>query len=65
MIKISSLDYRIMSLFIQDKSTFYSNLLQSYDNNMHSSNDYLLFDYICYLELIGFCLFCFVWVFYA
>ena len=54
MIKITSLNYIIMTLFIHDKSTLYSDLLQSYDNSMHSRNDYLFFDHIFYLERIVF-----------
>ncbi len=57
MVKITLLNYIIMSLFIQDKSTLYSDLLQSYDNSMHSSNDYLYFSItFFYLEPIGFVL---------
>ena len=58
MVKITLLNCTIMTLFIQDKSTLYSDLLQSYDNSMHSRNDYLFFDHIFYLELISF-----FWVF--
>ena len=55
MVKITLLNYIIMSLFIQDKSTLYSDLLQSYDNSMHSSNDYLYVSItFFYLELIVF-----------
>ena len=54
MVKITLLNYIFMSLFIQDKITLYSDLLQSYDNSMHYSNDYSFFDHIFYLELIGF-----------
>ena len=32
MVKITLLNYVITSLFIQDKRTLYSDLLQSYDN---------------------------------
>ena len=35
-----------MSLFIQYKTLKYSDLVQSYYNSMHSSNDYLFFDHI-------------------
>ena len=57
MVKIALLNYIMMSLFIQDKSTLYSDLLQSYDNSMHSSNDYLYFSItFFYLEPIGFVL---------
>ena len=38
MVKITLLNYISMSLFIQDKLTLYSDLLQSYDNSMLSSN---------------------------
>ena len=44
MVKNTLLNYiLIMSLFIHDKSTLYSDLLQSCDNSKHSSNDYLFF----------------------
>ena len=44
MVKNTLLNYiLIMSLFIQDKSTLYSDLLQYCDNSKHSSNDYLFF----------------------
>ena len=50
MVNITLLNYIIMSLFIQDKSTLYSDLLQSYDNSMHSSNDYLYFSITFFLS---------------
>ena len=46
MVNITLLNYIIMTVFIQDKSSLYSDLLQSYENRMHSINDYLFFDHI-------------------
>ena len=34
------------AIFIQEKRTLCSDLLQSCDNSKHSSNDYLFFDQI-------------------
>ena len=44
MVKITLLNYIIMSLFIQDNNTLYADVHQSYDNSMRSSNDYLFVD---------------------
>ena len=46
MVKHTLRNYIIMSLFIHDKTTLYSDLLQSNDNSMHSSNDYLFVNHI-------------------
>ena len=42
MVKNTLLNYiLIMSLFIQDKSTLYSDLLQSCDNNNNNNNKFI------------------------